>query len=128
MTRQIQKDAERATLTALLSALGVAPDQVREDEQPDFLLSMSDRTVGVEVTMYQSGRNLGTGTQRRQVESAWEALQRASRQFRMAEADIGNVNVGEGFRMPSGVRKPPKHEPAGMRRRSMGISVFGRAR
>ena len=34
---------------------------------------------------------------------------------------------GEGFRMPSGVRKPPKHEPAGVRRRSMGISVFGRA-
>src|SRR5208283_797800 len=35
--------------------------------------------------------------------------------------------VGEGFRMPSGVRKPPKHEPAGVRRRSMGISVFSRA-
>src|SRR5271165_4497926 len=31
---------------------------------------------------------------------------------------------GEGFRMPSGVRKPPKHEPAGVRRRSMGIHVL----
>ena len=37
-------------------------------------------------------------------------------------------HLGEGFRMPSGVRKPPKHEPAGMRQRSMGISAFGRAR
>jgi hypothetical protein len=25
------------------------------------------------------------------------------------------VSHGEGFRMPSGVRKPPKHEPAGLR-------------
>ena len=42
--------------------------------------------------------------------------------------------LGEGFRMPAiagrasghgaGVRKPPKHEPAGLRRWSMGISRF----
>jgi hypothetical protein len=35
-----------------------------------------------------------------------------------------NDRAGEGFRMPSGVRKPPIHEPAGLRRRSMGISDF----
>jgi hypothetical protein len=29
--------------------------------------------------------------------------------------------------MPFGVRKPPKHEPAGLRRGSMGISAFARA-
>jgi hypothetical protein len=44
------------------------------------------------------------------------------------------VRDGEGFRMPAiagrasghgaGVRKPPKHEPAGLRRWSMGISRF----
>jgi hypothetical protein len=28
----------------------------------------------------------------------------------------------------AGVRKPPKHEPAGLRRRSMGISSFARLR
>jgi hypothetical protein len=28
--------------------------------------------------------------------------------------------------MPFGVRKPPKHEPAGLRQLSMGISAFGR--
>jgi hypothetical protein len=27
----------------------------------------------------------------------------------------GNVSPGEGFRMPSGVGKPPMHEPAGLR-------------
>src|SRR5580692_11765876 len=32
---------------------------------------------------------------------------------------------GEGFRMRSRVRKPPKHEPAGVRRQTMGISTMG---
>ena len=36
--------------------------------------------------------------------------------------------LGEGFRMPSGVRKPPKHEPAGLRCWYMGISCFVRLR
>ena len=36
--------------------------------------------------------------------------------------------LGEGFRMPIGVRKPPKHERAGLRQLSMGISGFARAR
>jgi hypothetical protein len=30
--------------------------------------------------------------------------------------------------MPSGLRKPPKHEPAVLRRRSTGISRFARLR
>jgi hypothetical protein len=38
-----------------------------------------------------------------------------------------DVRKGEGFRMPLGVRKPPKHEPAGLRQRFMGISAFARA-
>jgi hypothetical protein len=37
-----------------------------------------------------------------------------------------SVQDGEGFRMPSGVGKPPKHEPAGLRCWSMGISCFAR--
>jgi hypothetical protein len=36
------------------------------------------------------------------------------------------VRCGEGFRMPSGVGKPPKHEPAALRSWSMGISRFAR--
>jgi hypothetical protein len=35
-----------------------------------------------------------------------------------------HIRFGEGFRMPSGVRKPPMHEPAGLRRWPMGISGF----
>lgn len=32
--------------------------------------------------------------------------------------------LGEGFRMPAGVRKPPKHEPAGRRRGLWGFKVL----
>jgi hypothetical protein len=38
-----------------------------------------------------------------------------------------NGDHGEGFRMPSGVRKPPKQEPAGLGQRSMGILIFAQA-
>jgi hypothetical protein len=41
---------------------------------------------------------------------------------RLLPANLGRLKaaratsrLGEGFRMPSGVRKPPKHEPAGLR-------------
>ncbi len=34
------------------------------------------------------------------------------------------ADLGEGFRMPSGVREPPMHEPAGLRSRSMGFRVL----
>jgi hypothetical protein len=35
-----------------------------------------------------------------------------------------NGQHGEGFRMPFGVRKPPKHEPAGLRRGLWGFLLF----
>jgi hypothetical protein len=38
-----------------------------------------------------------------------------------AIGQLCDIPFGEGFRMPSGVRKPPMQEPAGLRRLSMGI-------
>lgn len=58
------------------------------------MLAVSGRTVGVEVRMYQSGTTVGAGFGQRQVESEWEFLQAASREFRAAQADISNVSVG----------------------------------
>ena len=79
----------------LLSALGTTPEKIDESELPDFMLTMHGRTVGVEVTMYQSGTTVGgAGFERRQVEAAWESLQLASREFRAAQPDISKVNVG----------------------------------
>jgi hypothetical protein len=94
MTRQSQKETERKTLDELLLTIGLTPDEITEGEQPDFMLAVSGRTIGVEVTMYQSGTTVGRGFGQRQVESEWEALLRASRDFRSAQADISNVNVG----------------------------------
>jgi hypothetical protein len=94
MTRQSQKESERGTLDVLLSALSMTPDKIDDGEQPDFMLTVCGRTIGVEVRMYQSGTTVGSGFGQRQVESEWEALQLASREFRAAQADIRNVSVG----------------------------------
>jgi hypothetical protein len=94
MTRQSQKESERKPLDELLLTIGLTPDEITEGEQPDFMLAVSARTIGVEVTMYQSGTTVGAGFGQRQVESEWEGLLRASRDFRSVEADISDVNVG----------------------------------
>lgn len=98
MTRQSQKDEERRTLDTLLSLLGISPDEIIEGEQPDFMLTIGRRTVGVEVRMYQSGATVGAGFGQRQVESEWEALERASREFRAGQPDISNIGVGLMFK------------------------------
>jgi hypothetical protein len=98
MTRPDQKAAERHTLAALLSALALKTDDPREGETPDFELLIDGRTIGVEMTMFQSGTIVGAGLSPRQVESAWEQLEKASRAFRADNPDIGDVNVGLMFK------------------------------
>jgi hypothetical protein len=44
--------------------------------------------------MYQSGTIVGAGFGQRQVETEWEFLQLASREFRAAQTDVSNVSVG----------------------------------
>jgi hypothetical protein len=44
--------------------------------------------------MYQSGTTVGAGFGQHQVESEWESLRVASREFRAAQADTSNVSVG----------------------------------
>ena len=94
MTRRSQKESERWTLNALLSVLDIWPNEINEGEQPDFMLTVSGRTVGVEVRMYQSGTTAGAGFGQHQVESEWESLRVTSREFRAAQADTSNVSVG----------------------------------
>ena len=105
MTRRSQKESERWTLDAVLSLLNISPDEINEGEQPDFMLAVSGRMIGVEVRMYQSGTTVGAGFGQRQVESAWESLQLASREFRAAQADISNVSVGLMFKDVAPARK-----------------------
>jgi hypothetical protein len=95
MTTKDQKDAERRTLNAVLSALGVRPDRDPEEgETPDFTLLLSGRTIGVEVTLYRSGATVEDGTERRQVESEWERLKTALDHFRSQHPEFRDINVG----------------------------------
>jgi hypothetical protein len=95
MTRPNEKDSERRTLDAVLSALGVRPDQEPEEgETPDFTLLLSGRTIGVEITMYRSGATVEDGTGRRLVENEWEQLKAASDRFRNEHPEFRDVNVG----------------------------------
>jgi hypothetical protein len=95
MTRPEQKLSERQTLDAVFAALGLRPDQEPEaGETPDFTVLVSGRTIGVEITTYQSGATVDGGTERRKVESEWDLLQRASETFRGAHPEFREINVG----------------------------------
>lgn len=101
MTRQVQKTGERQTLDVLLAALGLRPDQEPEaGETPDFTLSLADRRVGVEVTMYSSTDTVAGGHRRRQVESEWDRLQAAARAFCSTRSELQDINVGLMFSGP----------------------------
>jgi hypothetical protein len=95
MTRPDQKQSERETLHAVLSALGLRPDEEPEDgEAPDFTMPIAGRRIGVEITRYQSGATVEDGRGRRQVESEWDRLKAAAAAFRRDRPELADVNVG----------------------------------
>jgi hypothetical protein len=94
MTREVQKTSERQTLDVVLAALGVHPEREPEaGETPDFILSLSDRRVGVEITMYRSADIVDGGHGRRQVESEWDKLQAASQTYCATRPELRDINV-----------------------------------
>jgi hypothetical protein len=105
MTRQDQKAAERATLDMLLSALAITPESIVPGEAPDFAVTIRARSIGVEVTMYQTGSIAGAGIGRRQVESEWEVLEKAARSFQATQPDLRRINVGLMFKSIAPARK-----------------------
>lgn len=115
MTRQRKKAAERAALAALLTALGVAPANVDEGETPDFVLALDGRSVGVEMTTFQSNTSMDGRLGRRQVESEWERLDKAIEAFRQARPELRDLNVGlmfHGAGPPRGVHQAFMEEVA----------------
>jgi hypothetical protein len=96
MTRSTQKASERQTLDTLLSALGLRPEaKPVEGETPDFMLTLSGRRIGVEVTMYRSGDTVEGGSERRQAEAEWaKHFLPASDAFRSGRPELRDVNVG----------------------------------
>jgi hypothetical protein len=95
MTRQNQKDSERRTLDSVFNALGVRPDQEpAQGETPDFMVRLSGRAIGIEITMYRSGDTVEDGMGRRQVENEWELLKVAADRFRDENPEFRDINVG----------------------------------
>lgn len=94
MTRQGKKATERASLELLLAALEIAPERVDEGETPDFVLTVVGRSVGVELTTFQSNTPMDGKLGRRQVESEWERLDKAIEVFRQARPELRDLNVG----------------------------------
>jgi hypothetical protein len=112
MTQKDQKANERRTLDSVLAALGLQLDnEPQEGETPDFTFDHSNRTVGVEVTMYRSDEIFESGFRRRQLESEWECLWAASVAFRNSQPDIKDVNV---FLKFDGPVVPKREHPAFM--------------
>jgi hypothetical protein len=106
MTRPIQKQYERETLIKLLSTIQVQLDsQPLEGETPDFMIPMSGRTIGVEVTMYQSGRTVA-GLPKRAIEAEWEEFETSSQIFQRENTELTNVYIL--FRFKDAI--PPRRE------------------
>jgi hypothetical protein len=103
MTQSTQKQEEREILRELLSATGIRPEcSPVEGEKPDFMIQVSGRTVGVEVTMYRSDKTVAVvgkhAVRRRQVESEWESFERSSLGFRREHAELKDVCILFRFR------------------------------
>jgi hypothetical protein len=95
MTRIAKKAEERAVLNLVLAGLGVRADREPElsGETPDFIVTIGGRRIGVEITGYDSGEVIEGRHGRRQVESEWDKLKRASEAFRNEATDIKDINA-----------------------------------
>ena len=108
MTRSTQKQDERGTLDELVAATGVQLESCpMEGEVPDFIIQISGRTVGIEVTMYQSRKSVA-GIQKRAIEAEWEELERSSRTFQNENIELAGIYIL--FRFKDSV--PPRRERA----------------
>lgn len=106
MTRPTQKDDERSVVLELMSAIRVQLESYPvQGEAPDFMIQVSGLTVGVEVTMYQSGRTVA-GVPKRAVEAEWEALEGASQIFQNEHSELAGIYIL--FRFKDSV--PPRRE------------------
>jgi hypothetical protein len=102
MTRPNQKVAERNALELLLSAIGVEPDERPiAGEGPDFVISVLGRSIGVEITTFQSGARITKRITRRAAEAAWDELDYEARAFRAERPGLINVNIGLMFKSHS---------------------------
>lgn len=87
MTRSSQKADEREVVERLLSAIGIKAEIDDKREKPDIALKMPKQTIGIEVTIYASGK----ASKRRTIEAAWECFKSASVSFLKEHHDLKDI-------------------------------------
>ena len=99
MTTTEKKESERRTLLHLLRALELCPDREPEDgETPDFIVLVSGRSIGIEITAFQSGTRTDDGVDLRKVEAEWQKFEVLSQEFRQARPLFEQLDVGLFFK------------------------------
>src|SRR5208282_742001 len=73
MTQSTQKRDEETALSELIRATGIECESYESGEAPDFIVQVAGRSIGIEVTTFQSEARLGEHP-KRGVEAAWEQL------------------------------------------------------
>lgn len=122
MTTPEQKEAERRTLQHLLGVLDLHPDrEPTGGEKPDFIVLASGRTIGIEITAFQSGTTTDDGVDLRKVEGEWSKFEVASEEFRRARPYLHELNVGLFFK----ASMPPRRDYPGFMEE---IATFARDR
>jgi len=86
MTRPSKKAAEREIVERVLSVIGLKAEIDNTGVRPDIILKVSDQTIGVEVTTYQSDKTVASRSKKarvsqREVEAAWERFEFLAKLF-----------------------------------------------
>jgi hypothetical protein len=109
MTTARQKESERRTLEHLLQVLDLRSDgEPVGGEKPDFIVLVSGRSIGVEITAFQSGTTTDDGVDLRKIEGEWQRFEAASVQFRQARPHLQDLNAGLFFK----ASLPPRRDYA----------------
>jgi hypothetical protein len=103
MTSPEQKERERSVLNFYLRIAGL-DGEVRDQESPDFVVTVGSRRIGVEITEYHQPTHSGGRFPRTQVEAEWDRINAAVEKYRATHSGLENLSVRLEFtnlRVPS---------------------------
>jgi hypothetical protein len=94
MTQGTKKQCESFYLKKFLSCLGILSPCLREgDEPPDFILTLDNNQIAIEITDYYSTSNVGQQHPRQAVEQTWQKLRNTICIERKCVPELNDVYV-----------------------------------
>lgn len=96
MTSSHQKRLERSILDFYLHVAAL-DGKVVAQESPDFIVTMRNRRIGVEITEYHQPTYSGHRFSRSQVEAEWNKIRAAVVEYRDSHAGLENISVQLSF-------------------------------